>query len=289
LAIKKVHPLAVQAGDYLLEFNGRTHLMGILNVTPDSFSDGGMFFDKKTAVEHGIRLAGEGADIIDVGGESTRPRAEPVPLEEELKRVIPVIRELAGEVDVPISIDTYKSEVAKEAIEAGASIINDISGLRFDDRMAGLAAETGVALVVMHIKGTPRDMQVDPHYDDLLKEIGDYLSGSIEIAVEAGVKKENVIIDPGIGFGKRIEDNFILIKNLEYFRALGQPLLIGPSRKSFLWKTLKVSTDETLEATAAATAASVLSGADLIRAHDVKEISKAIKIADLIAAAPEMN
>ncbi|MCH7618582.1 MAG: dihydropteroate synthase [Candidatus Marinimicrobia bacterium] len=287
--MKKVHPLAVQAGDYLLEFNGRTHLMGILNVTPDSFSDGGMFFDKKTAVEHGIRLAGEGADIIDVGGESTRPRAEPVPLEEELKRVIPVIRELAGEVDVPISIDTYKSEVAKEAIEAGASIINDISGLRFDDRMAGLAAETGVALVVMHIKGTPRDMQVDPHYDDLLKEIGDYLSRSIEIAVEAGVKKENVIIDPGIGFGKRIEDNFILIKNLEYFRALGQPLLIGPSRKSFLWKTLNVSTDETLEATAAATAASVLSGADLIRAHDVKEISKAIKIADLIAAAPEMN
>ncbi|MCH8288378.1 MAG: dihydropteroate synthase [Candidatus Marinimicrobia bacterium] len=287
--MKKVHPLAVQAGDYLLEFNGRTHLMGILNVTPDSFSDGGMFFDKKTAVEHGIRLAGEGADIIDVGGESTRPRAEPVPLEEELERVIPVIRELAGEVDVPISIDTYKSEVAKEAIDAGASIINDISGLRFDDRMAGLAAETGVALVVMHIKGTPRDMQVDPHYDDLLKEIGDYLSRSIEIAVEAGVKKENVIIDPGIGFGKRIEDNFILIKNLEYFRALGQPLLIGPSRKSFLWKTLNVSTDETLEATAAATAASVLSGADLIRAHDVKEISKAIKIADLIAAAPEMN
>ena len=287
--MKKVHPLAVQAGDYLLEFNGRTHLMGILNVTPDSFSDGGMFFDKKTAVDQGIRLADEGADIIDVGGESTRPRAEPVSLEEELKRVIPVIRELAGEVDVPISIDTYKSEVAREAIEAGASIINDISGLRFDDRMAGLAAETGVALVVMHIKGTPRDMQVDPHYDDLLKEIGEYLSRSIEIAVEAGVKKENVIIDPGIGFGKRIEDNFILIKNLEYFRALGQPLLIGPSRKSFLWKTLNVSTGETLEATAAASAASVLSGADLIRAHDVKEISKAIKIADLIAAAPEMN
>ena len=287
--MKRVYPLAVQAGDYLLEFNGRTHLMGILNVTPDSFSDGGMFFDKKTAVDQGIRLADEGADIIDVGGESTRPRAEPVSLEEELKRVIPVIRELAGEVDVPISIDTYKSEVAREAIEAGASIINDISGLRFDDRMAGLAAETGVALVVMHIKGTPRDMQVDPHYDDLLKEIGEYLSRSIEIAVEAGVKKENVIIDPGIGFGKRIEDNFILIKNLEYFRALGQPLLIGPSRKSFLWKTLNVSTGETLEATAAASAASVLSGADLIRAHDVKEISKAIKIADLIAAAPEMN
>ena len=287
--MKKVHPLAVQAGDYLLEFNGRTHLMGILNVTPDSFSDGGMFFDKKTAVDQGIRLADEGADIIDVGGESTRPRAEPVSLEEELKRVIPVIRELAGEVDVPISIDTYKSEVARAAIEAGASIINDISGLRFDDRMAGLAADTGVALVVMHIRGTPRDMQVDPHYDDLLKEIGEYLSRSIEIAVEAGVKKENVIIDPGIGFGKRIEDNFILIKNLEYFKALGQPLLIGPSRKSFLWKTLNVSTGETLEATAAASAASVLSGADLIRAHDVKEISKAIKIADLIAAAPEMN
>lgn len=287
--MKKVYPLAVQAGDYLLEFNGRTHLMGILNVTPDSFSDGGMFFDKKTAVDQGIRLADEGADIIDVGGESTRPRAEPVSLEEELKRVIPVIRELAGEVEVPISIDTYKSEVAREAIEAGASIINDISGLRFDDRMASLAAETGVALVVMHIKGTPRDMQVDPHYDDLLKEIGEYLSRSVEIAVEAGVKKENVIIDPGIGFGKRIEDNFILIKNLEYFRALGQPLLIGPSRKSFLWKTLNVSTGETLEATAAASAASVLSGADLIRAHDVKEISKAIKIADLIAAAPEMN
>ena len=289
MSVQKVSPLAIQTGDYLLKFNGRTLVMGILNVTPDSFSDGGLFLNKDEAVKRGIALADEGADIIDVGGESTRPGAEPVTLEEELERVIPVIAELTRSTDVPISVDTYKSEVAKEAVSAGASIINDISGLRFDGGMAALAAEKKVPVVLMHIKGTPRDMQLDPHYDNMLGEIKSYLSESIKIGTEAGIDKHKIIIDPGIGFGKRIEDNFQLIKNLGYFRTLGLPIMVGPSRKSFLWKTLSVTPNETLEATIAAVTASVLAGANLVRVHDVMGISGALKIADLIANSAEVN
>ncbi|MCH7887626.1 MAG: dihydropteroate synthase, partial [Candidatus Marinimicrobia bacterium] len=193
--------------------------MGILNVTPDSFSDGGMFLEKDKAVARGIALANEGADIIDIGGESTRPGADPVSLQEELDRVIPVISELTNSIDVPISVDTYKSDVAREAISAGASMINDISGLRFDKEMANLAAEKEVPVVLMHIKGSPRDMQSDPQYDDMLEEIKNYLSESIDIGIQAGIDKSKIIVDPGIGFGKKIEDNFELIKNLGFFRS----------------------------------------------------------------------
>ena len=263
--------------------------MGILNVTPDSFSDGGLYLNKDEAVEKGRALVDEGADIIDVGGESTRPGADPVSLKNELERVIPVIAELANSIDVPISVDTYKSEVAKEAISAGASIINDISGLRFDKEMANLAAEKNVPVVLMHIKGSPRNMQLNPEYDNMLEEIKNYLSDSIKIGTEAGIEKDKIIIDPGIGFGKKIEDNFELIKNLGYFRSLGHPILVGPSRKSFLWKTLSVSPGDTLEATAAAVTASILFGADIVRVHDVQEIADVVKIADLIANSAEVN
>jgi len=285
----KVESLSIQAGDYLLQFNGRTLVMGILNVTPDSFSDGGRYINKDDAIRHGIKLAQEGSDIIDIGGESTRPGAEPLSLEDELNRVIPVIKELSKEVKIPISIDTYKSEVAREALDAGAFIINDISGLKSDDKMAGIAAEADVPVVVMHIKGTPRDMQLNPHYDNMMGEVRDTLTESIEIAVNAGVDKKKIIVDPGIGFGKNLMDNFSLIKNLDFFKSLGHLILVGPSRKSFLWKTLDVSTDETVEATAAAVTACILAGADIVRIHDVKEVMKAVKIADMIVSAPGLN
>ena len=282
----KVESLSIKAGDYLLQFNRRTLVMGILNVTPDSFSDGGRYINKDDAINHGIKLAEEGSDIIDIGGESTRPGAEPLSLEDELDRVIPVIKELSKEVRIPISIDTYKSEVAREALDAGASIINDISGLKSDDKMAGIAAEADVPVVVMHIKGTPRDMQLNPHYDNMMREVRDTLSESIEIAVNAGVDKKKIIVDPGIGFGKSLIDNFSLIKNLNYFKSLGHLILVGPSRKSFLWKTLDVSTDETVEATAAAVTACIMAGADIVRIHDVKEVMRAVTIADLIVSSP---
>lgn len=285
----KVESLSVQAGDYLLQFNRRTLVMGILNVTPDSFSDGGKYINRDDAISHGIKLAAEGSDIIDIGGESTRPGAEPLSLEDELNRVIPVIKELAKEVQIPISIDTYKSEVAREALNAGASIINDISGLKSDDKMAGIAAEYDVPVVVMHIKGTPRDMQINPHYENMMSEVRNSLAESVNIALNAGVDKNKIIVDPGIGFGKDLMDNFSLIKNLDYFRSLGHFILIGPSRKSFLWKTLDVSPDETIEATAAAVTACIMAGADIVRIHDVKEVMNAVKVADLIVSAPELN
>lgn len=285
----KVESLSVQAGDYLLQFNRRTLVMGILNVTPDSFSDGGKYINRDDAISHGIKLAAEGSDIIDIGGESTRPGAEPLSLEDELNRVIPVIKELAKEVQIPISIDTYKSEVAREALDAGASIINDISGLKSDDKMAGIAAEYDVPVVVMHIKGTPRDMQINPHYENMMSEVRNSLAESVNIALNAGVDKNKIIVDPGIGFGKDLMDNFSLIKNLDYFKSLGHFILIGPSRKSFLWKTLDVSPDETIEATAAAVTACIMAGADIVRIHDVKEVMNAVKVADLIVSAPELN
>lgn len=285
----KVESLSVQAGDYLLQFNRRTLVMGILNVTPDSFSDGGKYINRDDAISHGIKLAAEGSDIIDIGGESTRPGAEPLSLEDELNRVIPVIKKLAKEVQIPISIDTYKSEVAREALDAGASIINDISGLKSDDKMAGIAAEYDVPVVVMHIKGTPRDMQINPHYENMMSEVRNSLAESVNIALNAGVDKNKIIVDPGIGFGKDLMDNFSLIKNLDYFKSLGHFILIGPSRKSFLWKTLDVSPDETIEATAAAVTACIMAGADIVRIHDVKEVMNAVKVADLIVSAPELN
>jgi len=263
--------------------------MGILNVTPDSFSDGGKYINRDDAISHGIKLAAEGSDIIDIGGESTRPGAEPLSLEDELNRVIPVIKELAKEVQIPISIDTYKSEVAQEALDAGASIINDISGLKSDDKMAGIAAEYDVPVVVMHIKGTPRDMQINPHYENMISEVRNSLAESVNIALNAGVDKNKIIVDPGIGFGKDLMDNFSLIKNLDYFKTLGHFILIGPSRKSFLWKTLDVSPDETIEATSAAVTACIMAGADIVRIHDVKEVMNAVKVADLIVSAPELN
>ncbi|MEW6418259.1 MAG: dihydropteroate synthase [Nitrospirota bacterium] len=257
--------------------------MGILNVTPDSFSDGGLYFDKSAAIKRAIQMVEEGADIIDIGGESTRPGSEPVTIEEELRRTIPVIEELAKEVKVPISIDTYKSEVAKRALDAGASMVNDISGLRFDPEMPDIVSEYKVPVVIMHIKGTPKNMQQNPVYEALIPEIMDYLREGIKIAKQTGISEDKIIIDPGIGFGKTFDHNLEIIKHLREFTFLEKPILIGLSRKAFIGKILgDVPVTERLEGTAAAVAISIINGANIIRVHDVKEMVKVAKIADAI-------
>jgi len=268
-----------------LTLGERTLLMGVLNITPDSFSDGGLYFERDKAIAHGLKMAEEGADIIDVGGESTRPGSKPLALEEELRRVLPVIEGLSKEVKIPISIDTYKSEVARRAIESGAEIINDISGLHFDPGMAQVAAEADTPLVLMHIRGTPETMQKDVHYDSLFSEIIAYIKESIRRAEAAGVDPEQIVIDPGIGFGKNLEDNLLLIKHLSEFRILGKPILLGTSRKSFIGKILNTLPDQRLEGTLASIVIGILNGAHMIRAHDVLQTKRAIAIADAIRMA----
>ena len=257
--------------------------MGVLNVTPDSFTDGGLFFSRDSAVERGLRLVEEGANIIDVGGESTRPGSEPLGYEEEVRRIIPVIDALAKRIRVPISIDTYKADVARRALDAGASIINDISGLRFDPAMAKVAAHYRVPIVLMHIKGTPKNMQVNPHYDALIPEIVDYLRISVRLAVDSGVGEEMIIVDPGIGFGKTFEHNLEILRDLREFTLLQKLLLVGPSRKAFIGKILdNASSSERMEGTAAAVAISIMNGANIVRVHDVKEMVKVARVADAI-------
>ncbi|MDA8170094.1 MAG: dihydropteroate synthase [Nitrospiraceae bacterium] len=266
-----------------LDFSKRTCIMGVLNVTPDSFSDAGMFYSGQKAVSHALRMAGEGAGIIDIGGESTRPGSEPLPADEELKRVIPVIEAIRKQSPVPISIDTYKADIARRAVEAGASIINDISGMRFDPLMPQVAASLGVPVVLMHIKGTPRDMQKEPVYEALIPEILDYLRESIRIAEDAGVHADRIIIDPGIGFGKTFDHNLEILKNLGLFTGLGKPVLVGASRKAFIGRILGGAPPlERLEGTLAAHTAAILNGASIIRAHDVKEAVRAARVADAI-------
>jgi len=263
----------------------QTLLMGILNITPDSFSDGGLFFDKEKAIARGLKMVEEGADFIDIGGESTRPGSQPLGLDEELRRVIPVIEFLAREVDVPISIDTYKSTVAKKAIEAGAQIINDISGLYLDSLLSQVAAKEDVPLVLMHIRGNPETMQKNIHYESLFSEIIQYLKDSIRRAESAGVDPEQIIIDPGIGFGKTVEDNLLILKNLKEFKILGKPLLLGTSRKSFIGKILNADVTERVEGSLSSIVVGVLNGAHIIRCHDVLQAKRAIAIADAVRQA----
>jgi len=266
----------------ILDLSSRTYLMGVLNVTPDSFSDRGRFLKLEDAIRCGIKMAEEGADIIDVGGESTRPGSDPATIEEELSRVIPVIEALSKEIDIPISIDTYKSEVAKKALEAGAEMINDISALRFDPEMKEVAAEYQVPIVLMHIKGTPKNMQENPYYEDVIKEIIEYLRESIQLAKEAKVQEENIIIDPGIGFGKRLDDNLNILKNLKSLSILNLPILVGPSRKSFIGKVLDLPVEERLEGSLGALAVSIMNGANIVRVHDVKESKRVVSVVDAI-------
>jgi dihydropteroate synthase len=268
----------------------RTLLMGIINVTPDSFYDGGRRLDGGRAIADGLALIEEGADIIDIGGESTRPGARPVPEQEELERVLPVIRGLRSVTKVPISIDTYKASVAQQALHEGADIVNDVSALRFDAEMAALAAAEKVPVVLMHMLGTPRTMQSEPRYDDVLREVIDFLAQRIQFAAQAGIERQNIIVDPGIGFGKTLDHNLALLRGLSAFGALGQPLLVGASRKAFIGRILGTEADQRLEGSLAAAVAAVMGGADIVRVHDVKETRRAIRVADAIrsrAALPE--
>ncbi|MBI5213657.1 MAG: dihydropteroate synthase [Nitrospirae bacterium] len=275
--------MKLQWSNFSLDFSKKTHVMGILNVTPDSFSDGGVYFDKDKAVEHALRLVEEGADIIDIGGESTRPGSEPVSVEEETRRTAPVIEAIAKAVNVPISIDTYKAEVARRALDAGASIVNDISGLRFDPDMPKVVSEYKVPVIIMHIKGRPKDMQQNPVYEALIPEIMDYLRISIRLAGNFGIPENMIIIDPGIGFGKTFEHNLYIIKNLHEFTLLGMPVAVGVSRKAFIGKILgDAPPSERIEGTAAAVAISIFNGANIVRVHDVKEMAKVAKVADSI-------
>lgn len=275
--------MKLQWSNFSLDFSRRTYIMGILNVTPDSFSDGGLYFNRDAAVHRGIRMVDEGADIIDVGGESTRPGSEPVGEEEEIRRTVPVIESLARKINVPISIDTYKSVVARRALDAGASIVNDISGLRFDPEMPGVIAEYNVPVIIMHIKGRPKDMQINPVYEALIPEVMDYLRISIRFAMKFGVREDMIIIDPGIGFGKTFEHNLEIIKNLTEFTLLGRPVAVGVSRKAFIGKILgDAPPSERLEGTAAAVAISIYNGANIVRVHDVKEMKKVVRVVDAI-------
>ena len=257
--------------------------MGILNVTPDSFADGGVHFDVDRAVEAGIRMVAEGADILDVGGESTRPGADPLPADEELRRVLPVVERLAPRVNVPISIDTYKASVARAAVEAGAAIINDISGLQYDRELAAVAAGSGAGLILMHTRGRSSGMYDLAVYDDAAADVARELEQAIERATGAGVPRESIVIDPGFGFAKRAEHSYDVLARLDTLAALDRPILSGPSRKSFLKAALGDREPSEREwGTAAAVAASVLLGAHIVRVHGVREMVDVVRVADRI-------
>ena len=265
-----------------LELCKVTRIMGILNVTPDSFSDGGLFYDLDKALAHAHRMIGEGADIIDVGGESTRPGSKPVSEDEELRRVIPVIQELSKETDKPISIDTYKSRVAEKAIEAGAQIINDISGLKADREMARVAAANRAPIIINHIKGQPHNMPENPVYENLIAEVMLGLRQSIDLAVKSGINEDAIIIDPGIGFGKTTQHNLEILNRLEEFKSLERPIMVGASRKSFIGHVLGLPLQERLIGTAATIAVAIIKGAKVVRVHDVKEAVQVVLICDAI-------
>ena len=268
--------------NYSLELSKRTHVMGILNVTPDSFSDGGRYLEREKAIEHGIAMARDGADIIDVGGESTRPYSKKISVDEEMERVIPVIEALSRELNIPICIDTYKSEIAKKAIQAGASMINDISAFRIDPDLIPVVQESGVPVILMHMKGTPDSMQDNPTYDDLMGEILDFLKNAVDRALNGGINEDMIIIDPGIGFGKTFDHNLQIINTLHKFHSLGRPILLGTSRKAFIGHILDKEPQDRDTGTMATIAAGVMNGAHIVRVHDVKKGVETVKVIDAI-------
>ena len=268
----------------VLQLGERTVIVGVLNVTPDSFSDGGQHFEPTRAIERALEMQSEGADIIEVGGESTRPGARRLPVAEELSRVMPVLSGLAGRLRVPISIDTYKSEVARQALDAGARIVNDVSALRFDPAIADVVATRNAALVLMHMRGEPTTMQKIEPSTNILAEIETDLINAIGVAEKRGIGRDQLVIDPGIGFGKTLEQNLAIINHLERFESLGLPLMIGTSRKSFIGRLTERPEGQRVLGTAASIALSIIKGAHIVRVHDVKEMVEVVRITDAILA-----
>ncbi len=268
-------------GPIVLDCRTRTHVMGIINVTPDSFSDGGRFFDPEVAVGAGIEMAANGADILDVGGESTRPGSDAVPFEKELGRVLPVIKRLAAEVDIPISVDTRRAGVAKAAIEVGAAIVNDVTA-GSDPSMFEVVKEAGAGMVLMHMRGEPKTMQQLTDYVDVVAEVRAYLAERVEAAVEAGIEQAHLGVDPGLGFAKTERQNYMLMRDIAAFGELGRPVVVGPSRKSFIGKVLGTEVDQRMEGTAGAVAWMAGQGAHVVRVHDVREMVRVVQVIDAI-------
>jgi len=268
----------------VLDCDERTLVMGVLNVTPDSFSDGGRFFDPEDAVKQALRMVDDGADIVDVGGESTRPGSDPVSVEEERRRVVPIVERLAEELDTPISIDTRKAEVAAAAVEAAATIVNDVTA-GGDPEMFDVVRESGAAIVLMHMKGEPKTMQEAPHYDDVVREVRDYLEERVEAAVAAGIDREAICVDPGLGFAKTTPHSLTLMKHTDALLDLGRPVLVGPSRKSFIGEVLGTEVGERAEGTVGAVCYMVGKGAHIVRVHDVRETVRAVRVVDAILRA----
>lgn len=279
-----MNPLFLRFRKKSYDLSQRTLIMGALNVTPDSFSDGGHFFDREKAIEEGLRLAQGGADILDIGGESTRPGAKPLDAEEEIRRVIPLIRTLDQKIGIPISVDTRKARVAEKALETGAEMINDISALRFDERMAEVVARWKVPVVLMHMRGNPETMQLDTHYDDFLGEILSFFRERVAFAESRGIPADQIVLDPGIGFGKSLEEqhNLILLKYLQNFKVLEKPLLIGTSRKAFIGKILGLPPREREEGTMATVAVAILNGANIVRVHEVERMRRVVQVTDAV-------
>jgi dihydropteroate synthase len=276
--------MILQAGSYRYEFPRPTLVMGIVNVTPDSFSDGGMYYDPAAAEEHALRLVEEGADLVDIGGESTRPTAQPVPEREELRRVLPVIERLAGKILVPLSIDTQKAGVARAAVAAGASLVNDIGAKQADPAMGRLVAETGAGYVIMHMQGTPQTMQINPTYQNVINDVGDFFAFHLGRLRLMGVREEQTLLDVGIGFGKTVHHNLELLGGLRCFKKFNRPLLLGVSRKSFMGHLLKLEVAERLPAALACACWGMLAGVAMIRTHDVAPTVRALRMIEALAA-----
>jgi dihydropteroate synthase len=278
-----------ELNDWLLSKNQEPLIVGVLNVTPDSFTDGGKFLDPNTAVNHAMDMIHNGADIIDIGGESTRPFSDSVSEEEELSRVISIIQKIREKTNIAISIDTTKSVVAEKACDVGANIVNDISALSFDDSMINVVSRYDCPIILMHMIGNPKTMQESPSYKNIISEIINHLLDRASFALKNGVKKHNIILDPGIGFGKTIEDNFTIINNIDKFTNLGYPVLIGASRKSFIGKTLDVDENDRVEGTIASNIIAFDRGCKMFRVHDIKEAKRALIIANKIFNSNTLN
>ena len=277
-------PAALKARERLIPLDAGPLIMGVLNVTPDSFSDGGRYLDPDAAVAHAVAMAEQGADLIDIGAESTRPGSDPVDEKEEIRRLIPVVGAVCRKVSVPVSVDTTKAAVARKALDAGATIVNDISALRFDPLMKAVVAETGAGLVLMHMQGTPKTMQQAPSYRNVIEEVQQFFVERIGTALEAGIAAEQILLDPGIGFGKNLEHNLRLLARLDVFVALEYPVLVGVSRKAFIGQVLARPVDERLMGTAAAVAVAILRGARVIRVHDVAPLRDVVKMVEAIVS-----